>query len=400
MRPRNGWVFKGRTGYMLARALYGAGGRVLAAGARILYGSVRRPPEKIAIFRTGNLGDAFCSIPAIRAVRAKYPRARYVLLTAEKQPDSPHPVDVLCGILPFDGYILFNPAELRTPRYLLRLIRRLRSEKIDLLVYLGFSVRFFQIFRDLVFYRLAGCKIAVGFSWAWHGFFRLAQAKFGTFDNEVRRLMKILQPLGIDPEEINWAIPSPPVPLFLPDRGNRPRIAIHPGAKFPVNRWPGEKFNRLITLLQKEFDPQLILVGGVGAGQDTATPRIGRRLAPVVDLRGKTGYLELADVLRRCDLLISADSGPVHVAAAVATPVVGIYSARHYPGCWYPCGDNHIVIRKDLPCQACFLTDCPSPACMAEISPEEVTRACWRILARARPNSIQENAKPPAGRGR
>ena len=100
----------------------------------------------------------------------------------------------------------------------------------------------------------------------------------------------------------------------------------------------------------------------------------------VINLCGKTNFIELADLLRRCDLLISADSGPVHVAAAVDTPVVGLYSARDYPGFWYPYGSDHIVLRKDLPCQTCFLTECTTMRCMDEITVDDVVEACQAVL--------------------
>ena len=369
-----------KTGYIIAEAIYRIGNLLLTGLTGVFYTRRKKPPEKIAIFRTGNLGDTFCSIPAIRAVRARYPRARYILLTSEKTEGRPHPLEVLKDIIPFDKHILFNISELRNPRYLIRLIKRLRREDIDLLVYLGFSVKYLRILRDTFFYKISGCKSAVGFIWGRHSFFRLSQRRYRCFGNEVERLMEVVRPLGIDPEEIRWEIPRPSHAISLKEIEGRPRIAIHPAAKFPVNRWPGERFVRLIDRLREEADPQLIIIGGPGIVEE------GERLQKaggdrLIDLRGKTDFIELADLLRRCDLLISPDSGPIHVAAAVGTPVVGLYSARDYPGFWYPYGSNHIVLRKDPPCQVCFLTECPTMRCMEEITVDEVVDACLTILS-------------------
>lgn len=368
-----------RTGYIIAEVIYRAGNVWLTLLTRVLYPKRKKAPKNIAIFRTGNLGDTFCSIPAIRAVMAEYPVARYILLTSEKTEGTPHPMEVLKDIIPFDKHILFNISELRNPRYLFRLIRRLRREEIDLLVYLGFSVKFFRIFRDTIFYKISGCKRAIGFKWARHRYFRFSQRRYRTFDNEVVRLMKQLHPLGIDRDTIVWDIPGPSSPIVLEREGTRPVIAIHSTAKFLVNRWPPDRFGRVIEHLRDELDPILVLIGGPEAAKDEGViiEAAGDR---VINLLGKTDFIELADLLRRCDLLLSTDSGPVHVAAAVGTPVVGLYSARDYPGFWYPYGSGNIVIRKDPPCQVCFLTECPTMRCMDEITVDEVVDACQAAL--------------------
>ena len=102
----------------------------------------------------------------------------------------------------------------------------------------------------------------------------------------------------------------------------------------------------------------------------------------IIDLRGQTGFLELAEVLRRCDLLITTDSGPAHVAAAVGTPVVGIYSGLDYPNCWHPHGDRHIIIRKEIDCQICVKESCDSMACIKRITVEEVLSAARKFMER------------------
>ena len=379
-------------GYILAKAVYRIGNLLLTGLRVILYPKRKIPPARIAVFRTGNLGDTFCAVPAIRAVRAKYPRARYILLTSDKTAGTPHPLEVLKDIVPFDEHILFNVSGLRNPRYLFHLLKRLRREDIDLLIYLGFSVKFFRILRDVFFYKIAGCKEAVGFKWVRHGFFRSSQRKYGLFGNEVERLMEVVRPLGIDPERIEWEIPRPARDPALKENRVRPRIAIHPAAKFPVNRWPRERFVRVIDRLREAADPQFIVIGGPGIVEEGAEleKAAGGRS---INLCGKTDFIELAEILRRCDLLISPDSGPVHVAAAVGTPVVGLYSARDYPGFWYPYGDKHIILRKDVNCQACFLTDCPTRKCIREISVEEVVDACLSLLARRSPHGAH-----PGGR--
>jgi len=88
-----------------------------------------------------------------------------------------------------------------------------------------------------------------------------------------------------------------------------------------------------------------------------------------------------AEVISRCNLLISNDCGPAHLAAAVGTPVIGIYSFRNFPGAWHPWGNHHTVLRNDtLPCRFCFLTECETKECINSITAEQVVEVCKEYL--------------------
>ena len=374
-----------RVGYILASFIYRAGNLSLRFFSSIFYRRLKKPVRTILIHRTGNLGDTFCAIPAIQALSGKFPAARLILLTSVAEGASSHPPDVLEGIVDFDRCLIFKTSRLKEFSYRKDLIRKLRSEKVDLLAYFGFGVSFLRIFRDLLFYRLAGCRSAVGFRWFRHGFFRKAQLKHGRFANEVDRLMESLRPLGIKSEEIGWEIPRPARPVVF-HSADGPVIAVHPGAKFNVKKWPPRRFAEVIRTLEWQPEPLVIVIGGPGMEKEAEIVREAKPTG-VINLQGRTDYLQLADLLSRCDLLLSADSGPVHVAAAVGTPVVALFGGRDYPGFWYPHGDRHLIIRADVECQPCFLNDCPRVKCMEAITVAEVTRACRRLLKKAKPRT-------------
>ncbi len=91
--------------------------------------------------------------------------------------------------------------------------------------------------------------------------------------------------------------------------------------------------------------------------------------------------MESAEVISHCKLLVSNDSGLAHLAAAVGTPVVGIYSSRNFPGSWHPWGNNHIVLRNDtLSCRFCFRTECETMQCINSITVEQVVETCRKYL--------------------
>ncbi len=366
-----------KTQYFLARAIYGGGNLLLDAGRRLLY---RRPPENpstILLFRSGHLGDSFCALPAASALRERFPRARLILLTVKTS--GPGPAEVLDGLIGFDRVITFDPPGAGVRRMLRGLRREIERERVDLLVYLPhylWSLR--RQARDMVLFRLAGCPSAIGFKWSKHAFFSAAQARYRSFPSEGLRLLELLRPLGIREPGRKWRDLS---------RGRRPagrgriRLALHTGAKFPVNQWPAEHYRRLVRLLRDRLRPSLVLVGdasaaGVDLGEEISSS------PDVRDLRGKTDWSRLLETLRDCDLLITTDSGPGHVAAAAGTPVVGIYSARDYRGCWYPLGDNNVILRRDPSCQVCLRVDCRTRECLLSITPEEVLAACENVLSR------------------
>jgi len=132
--------------------------------------------------------------------------------------------------------------------------------------------------------------------------------------------------------------------------------------------------------LEKDFGAKILLIGG-SSERSSGEEIIKDRRNSIVNLIGKTSYMESAEIIRRCNLLISNDCGPVHLAAAVRTPVVGIYSSRDFPGAWHPWGIIHTVLRNDsVSCRFCFKTECETMECINSITVEQVIEACQRYL--------------------
>jgi ADP-heptose:LPS heptosyltransferase len=372
-----------RVKYFFANFIYKTGNFILQVFKGILFnGRLDYNAKNILIFRTGNLGDTFCTIPTIRAIKKRFPDSRLIFMTAEKIPNLPHPIEVLNGLIKVDEIFTYDPSSLKNLKYISNFRNRLKNKRIDLVVYLGqSSVSLFRYIRDLFFFKLGGCRSVCGFQWTKHRIFPLAQRNYRRFDKEVERLMKLLTPLGVY-SEVSWEITEVPLSFNWPTTAvldSRPVVAIHPTAKFPVKQWPFERFIEVVRVLREKYNAFIVVVGAEEAEKEGKL--ISETLEKdVLNLAGKTTFLELAEVLRRCDFLISNDSGPIHVAAAVRTPVVGIYSARDYPECWYPWGEIHRVIRKDMDCQICLKTECTTMDCIKNISVKEVLQASDEIL--------------------
>lgn len=370
-----------RVQYGCAVFFYGVFNFLLRRFERVLFRRFFRDPQTILIFRTGYLGDTLCAIPAMKGVQRQFPKARLLFMTNLVTGQFPFPKDVLEKIIEFDEVIAYDPARIYESGYLKTINADLKRKKIDLLVYLGQSnASFLKLLRDMIFFRIAGCKSACGFRVNAHRIFALAQRAHRSFDTESLRLMKLVEPLGIAPD-MTWSLPQMPFDAASRlDHSDKPVIAIHPSAKYAVKRWPIERFIQVAKHLQSHDNALIVIIGGMDTKAEAESLLKTLEKDRALDLTGQTSFLETAEVLRRCNFLLSNDSGPVHIAAAVNTPVVGIYSARDFPNAWYPWGKEHHVFRKDVDCQICFLEECPVMTCIKNITVDEVIAACDQLL--------------------
>lgn len=346
--------------------------------------------NRILIYHIGHLGDTICAIPAMAAIRERFPTARITLLTNKEDKGYPDPQEILSGNKFLDDIIAYPPKRIREPKIFWNLFRSIWSMKVDLLIYLpNYRIKISRLIRDRYFFRIAGCRQLIGFN--------LPKASRIYWENgnemivypqEVDRLMELLSPLGIDPTKVDFLLPIKEedhqkveaIWQHYQLSNKFPIISMFPGAKFPLNRWSPENFSEVAAILQRDFGARILLIGGrseIPVGEE-----ISKSLNnSVINLIGQTSYMETIEVIRRCLLLISNDSGPVHLAAAVGTPVVGIYSSRNYLGAWHPWGEYHTILRNDqIHCRFCQREECDTMECIRSITVEQVITACARYL--------------------
>ena len=346
--------------------------------------------KRILIYRIGNLGDIVCAMPAMVAVRRRFPDAWIGLLTNKEEGTNPDSQGILEGNDFLNEIITYKPEKLHEIKYLWDLLKRLHALQIDLLVYLALSQSTRQrLVRDWLFFRLADCRKLIGLKIPKPVRILVSPGeRLPVYPQEVDRLMSLVAPLGIDATEIDFRLPikekdKERINLIWDDyqlKTKNPIVAICPGAKFPAKRWAIDRFAKVILELQKLFNAKILLIGGPSEKVfgDEIIKITGNS---VVNLIGKTNYMQSAEVISRCNLLVSNDCGPVHLAAAVGTAVVGIYASIHFPGAWHPWGQNHTVLRNDsVPCRFCFKTECETMECINSITVEQVVEACRNYL--------------------
>ncbi len=153
-------------------------------------------------------------------------------------------------------------------------------------------------------------------------------------------------------------------------------LGVAPGASHGPKRWPPERFARVADHLAKSRNLKVLLLGS--EADRPVTGEVARAMElPAVDWTGATDLAVLPAAVRRCTLLVSNDSGPMHVATAVGTPVIGVFGATHPRLGFAPVGPADTAVTLDLPCSPCSLHGnraCRfrTHACMKELDPRRV----------------------------
>lgn len=155
-------------------------------------------------------------------------------------------------------------------------------------------------------------------------------------------------------------------------------VAVSPVALWETKLWEDEKFAELGDRIHRELGIGVILTGGEAGPLEKIRARMK---SAAVNLGGQTTLRELASLYRDAALVITTDSGPMHLSAAVGTPVVALFGPTD-PARTGPYGSGHRVIRRDIPCSPCFRKQCKDPRCMMEITVEDVFTAVTEVLGR------------------
>jgi ADP-heptose:LPS heptosyltransferase len=346
--------------------------------------------KRILIYRVGHLGDTICAIPPMVAVRNKFPDAKIILLTNRSDLDKSDSQEILRGNDFIDQVITYRPDRLKEVRYLWQFLKNIRAQKSDLLIYLALSEsNRRRLLRDWLFFKLAGCKICLGFKLPKAVDSKAVNGKNDPlYLQETDRLMSLLKPLGIEGDQVSFDLPITRVDLDQVDGIWQKYkldqyihiVAVCPASKFQSKLWPLERFAEVIDHLRSINGVKVVLIGGLS--EQSAGEYLCKKAGDdVINIIGNTSFMGSAAFLSKCSLLVANDCGPVHLAAAVGTPVVGIYASIHYPGAWHPWGDIHTVLRNDsLPCRFCFKSACSHQSCIVSITSNQVVEACSGYL--------------------
>jgi ADP-heptose:LPS heptosyltransferase len=360
-------------------------------------------PDRVLVFRCGQLGDMVLSLPAIWAARRRWPKAAFSLLC------DVHPgknlvggPDIFRGMDLFESFESYDAAKsggsnlLRTGSSRLRLLLRLRARRYDVLVYLAPSVRRpRQVWRDVRFFRAAGLRRIFGARHFPPVPIKRPGQPFPSGESEADLLLARLAADGIP-------VPGPgrgSLDLRLGDReaaemarwkatlasdGGRAWLGIGPGSKMPAKRWPLDRFAEAVRLLAARHGLWPVVFGG--AEDRTQGDRLLAVWRRGYNAAGALSVRASALALKNCVLYLGNDTGTMHLAAAAGTPCAAVFSARDWPGAWYPYGVPHRVFRAAIECEGCYLVECLDRRneCLERISVEQVLAGCEDLLKQIR----------------
>ncbi len=170
----------------------------------------------------------------------------------------------------------------------------------------------------------------------------------------------------------------------LPGSLQRGMVALHLGSGMSAKRWPTEYWSELVGRLIVDRGPLIVLVGGSDAVSIAAEVLDGHTWPGVVNWTGQLSIAQLTAVLANCQLMIGADSGPAHLAAAVGAPVLALFSGTNHPGQWRPWG-AHVEVLRHAGLAPCHREVCPyvEHDCMRNLHPVLVATAARHLWANA-----------------
>ena len=400
--PVESLPFKGLVRARAALLARDAANLALRGSRTVLFGRCTAPsePRNIVVYFVGNLGDIVVGIPTLVAIRERYPGARITLLTCRGAAHQPGATDVLRGADYLDAIEEYPLADTRSFSGLVKLVRtatRLRPDLFVMLPPVRSTVR--ALARDEIFARACGAAFVSGLQVDLLDVFLKDQARYlGERPREVDRILASVRELGISTADVRFALPPPEVE-------ERERIAeqvaalegpfavVCPGGKQTGHLWPVERFGAVAARLRGEARLPIVTIG-----IETERPTCERTLAMAgggLDLSGRLSVLGTAELLRHARLLLTNDTGPMHLAAAVGTPVVAIFSSNDLAGRWYPYGPGHEVFRAALVCEECLWAPVRTDHCVRRISIDDVWAGCLRALSRAKSAFTSVPCFPP-----
>ncbi len=335
---------------------------------------------KILILKPSSLGDVVQALPVLRLLKLHYRAAEiFWWIDANFAP-------LLGGDPDLAGVVRFERKRWGKPQHwpeMFRSLRWLREQNFDLVIDLQ------CLARSGTFAWLANGKFLVGLDEVREGargFYDLAVPRKSFHTHAVDWYLSVLPPLGVPVHKnFQWLPERAEISAAVKSKwqtGGTKWIALQPGARWENKRWPVNYFSELVRLLTKKFPETRFAI--LGSGDDKPLGEIISSAAPerCLNLCGKTSLPEMIEWVRRCDLMITNDTGPMHIAAALGKPLVALFGPTepHRTG---PYGRLENVLRIELPCSPCLKSFCTwkNPnECLNAISPARVFERAQKLF--------------------
>lgn len=342
--------------------------------------------EKILVRGVNWIGDAVMTLPALRAVRKAYPDSHLGLLVKpfvapifEKNPSVD---EIILYEKGFEGII-----------GKFKLARRLRKARFSK------AILFQNAFDAALISYLAGIPERIGYERDGRGKLLTEPVPFNNDDKKIHHVdyyLNLLRASGINAEHsFPWIYLSLEERLAARDdlgRLRRPILGMNPGAAYgSAKRWLPDRFAEVANWFMKDTNGSVVIFGGrdethiaqeIEKSAWIQEPERRELTAlSLLNLAGNTSLRDLISLISECNLFLGNDSGPMHIAYAVGTPLVALFGSTE-PNLTGPLGEGNAVIKHVLPCSPCFERTCKADdlRCMDEITSDEVYLSLKKIM--------------------
>lgn len=344
-------------------------------------------PRSILLVQLDHLGDAVLTAAVLPALRRRYPHARLEVLAAEWNREL------------FAAFPDVNRVHVSRVNRFARGVRggwifstwwwgwRLRRRKFDLAI----DVR--GEFPHALILWLSGAKRRLGWDCGGGDFLLTDRARFVPGRPEIESRLALLGALDIPADDAVQA----KQPWFEPGAAARrtiarrlealgppasPLVVLHVSAGTQAKRWPVEHWRELLGRLLVEREARVVLIGVREERLVAQTITQGKPWPNVVDWTGCLTLVETAALISAADVFVGADSGPAHLAAAVGTAAIVLFSGTNRVEQWRPWGERVVVLRHETACSPCHRQSCPwaEHPCMSRLTPLAVFRQVQQLL--------------------
>ncbi len=335
---------------------------------------------RILVVNVNWLGDVIFSTPVFKALKKAYPEAKVSCLAP------PRVKEVLEQVPGVDEVIVYDEQRAHAwPLDKLRLIKELRAKKFEKAFLLHRSLT-----RALLVF-LAGIPERIGYDAKGRGIFLTHKvAPLTQSSHRSDDYLNVIESYGIKVEDRSCEIKVSETAREETKRILRERkiedkdfvVVVNPGGNWDLKRWDKKNFALLIRRLIRELNVKVIVPG---APKDFELVEDITRISEVdpVILAGETSLAQLAALMERANLVIAADTGPLHLANSVGTKTIGLFGPTR-PEITGPRGPGTtVILQHDVGCnrEACYFLACPDNVCMQSITVEEVVESVKHVMA-------------------
>lgn len=346
-----------------------------------------KPNLSILIIKPSSLGDILHTFPAVKLIRETFPHAQIDWLVNPSFAPILSYCDGICNIIDFPRKELASASKFFP--FMIRLLRKLRNKDYDMVIDLQ------GLFRSAFFAKAAKTKTTAGFKNPREPISKIFYDIKVAVPNELAHAVEknaflVSKLLGVEyrvphlnlPEITEYSAPVNKNLSAFNIARNDVCVGVISGARWESKKWPASFFAEIINSVCGKNNRCKFILSGAPSDIPSAEEILTKtNPEKVFNMAGKTGTAELVELIRKCSVIITNDSGPMHIAAALNIPVLAFFGPT-LPEKTGPYGKNHVILTSDTDCIGCLKRYCPDKSykCHNGIAPADAVNRLLELI--------------------